>query len=49
MHWSTVCGMTNPDTGGIQTQFQQPLGQRMICRKSLKHTVILKDTPKIML
>ena len=49
MHWSTVCGMTNPDTAGIQTQFQQPLGQRMICRKSLKHTVILKDTPKIML
>ena len=49
MHWSTVCGMTNPDTGGIQTQFQQPCGQRMICRKNLKHTVILKDTPKLML
>ena len=49
MQCSTVCGMKNPDTGGIQTQFQQPCGERMTCHKSLKHTVTLKDTPKIML
>ena len=30
VHWSTVCGMTNPDSGGIRTQFHQPCGQRMI-------------------
>ena len=45
-HLSTVCGTTNPDTGGIITQFQRPCGQRMTCRESLKHTVILRDTPK---
>ena len=46
VHWITVCGTRNPDTGGIRTQFQRPYGQRMTCRESLKHTVILRDTPK---